>query len=224
MNSATARIRGLPGARPAFPSSGPLDRLLKSAACRWQPRPRQRLRPATGRRGSRRAPGGRRGRWPGRAGPERGAGRRRCGTAAAPRSRPASTAAISRFWICTWIAWIDPGREQAAGADGVELVRRRGAAREGRAEQVGRRDRVLDGEVDADAADRRHGVGGVADAEQAGPVPRARAGRRHGSSFTSSQSRSSPTRSAQERARRRRPRRGTRRCRAARPRRCRPWG
>ena len=31
--------------------------------------------------------------------------------------------------------------------------------------------RVLNGEVDADAAYRRHGVGGVADAEQAGTVP-----------------------------------------------------
>ncbi len=30
---------------------------------------------------------------------------------------------------------------------------------------------VLNGEVDADAADGRHGVGGVADAEQAGAVP-----------------------------------------------------
>ena len=33
------------------------------------------------------------------------------------------------------------------------------------------RDRVLDGEVDAHAADRRHRVRGVADAEQTGPVP-----------------------------------------------------
>ena len=38
-------------------------------------------------------------------------------------------------------------------------------------EEVGGRDRVLDGQVDADAADRRHGVRGVADAEEPGPVP-----------------------------------------------------
>ena len=38
-------------------------------------------------------------------------------------------------------------------------------------QEVGGGDGVLDGEVDADAADGGHGVGGVADAEQAGPVP-----------------------------------------------------
>ena len=41
-------------------------------------------------------------------------------------------------------------------------------AASGAGEDVGRGDRVLDGEIDADAADRRHGVGGVADA-RAGP-------------------------------------------------------
>ena len=38
-------------------------------------------------------------------------------------------------------------------------------------EDIGRGDSILDGEVDADTADRRHGVGGVADAEEAGAVP-----------------------------------------------------
>ena len=38
-------------------------------------------------------------------------------------------------------------------------------------EQVGGGDRVLHREVDADAAGRGHGVRGVADAEQARPVP-----------------------------------------------------
>ena len=42
-----------------------------------------------------------------------------------------------------------------------------------RDEQVGGGDGILDGEVDADAADGRHGVGGVADAEQAGAMPAA---------------------------------------------------
>ena len=41
----------------------------------------------------------------------------------------------------------------------------------GAGEDVGGRDRVLDREVDADPADRRHGVGGIADREQAGPLP-----------------------------------------------------
>jgi hypothetical protein len=44
-------------------------------------------------------------------------------------------------------------------------------ARERAGEDVGRGDRVLDREVDADAADRRHGVGGIADRQQARPVP-----------------------------------------------------
>ena len=37
--------------------------------------------------------------------------------------------------------------------------------------QVRRRDRVLDGEVDADTSDGRHGVRGIADAKQPRPVP-----------------------------------------------------
>ena len=36
---------------------------------------------------------------------------------------------------------------------------------------IGRGDCVLNGEIDADAADRRHGVGRVADAQQAGLIP-----------------------------------------------------
>ena len=42
---------------------------------------------------------------------------------------------------------------------------------EGFDEDVGGGDCVLNGEVDADAADGRHGVRGVADAEEAGEVP-----------------------------------------------------
>ena len=38
-------------------------------------------------------------------------------------------------------------------------------------EDVGGGDGVLNGEVDADAADGGHGVGGVADAEEAGEMP-----------------------------------------------------
>ena len=45
------------------------------------------------------------------------------------------------------------------------------AARERAGEDVGGGDRVLDGEVDADAADRRHRVRRIADRQQPGPVP-----------------------------------------------------
>ena len=37
-------------------------------------------------------------------------------------------------------------------------------------ENIGGGDRVLNGEIDADAADRRHGVGRIADAEQPRPA------------------------------------------------------
>ena len=40
-----------------------------------------------------------------------------------------------------------------------------------RGEDVGRRDRILDGEVDPDPADRRHRMGGVANRQQARAVP-----------------------------------------------------
>ena len=65
----------------------------------------------------------------------------------------------------------DPRREQPPL---LHLVKQRIdilAARQRPGEDVGGRDRVLDREVDADAADRRHGVRGIADREQPGPVP-----------------------------------------------------
>ena len=49
-----------------------------------------------------------------------------------------------------------------------------GVVAEGFGEEVGGGDGVLQGDVDADAADRGHGVGGVADAEQAGEDQRSR--------------------------------------------------
>ena len=36
---------------------------------------------------------------------------------------------------------------------------------------VGRGDSVLDGQIDTDTSDRRHGMGCIADAQQAGPMP-----------------------------------------------------
>ena len=50
-------------------------------------------------------------------------------------------------------------------------------------EDVRGRDRVLDGQVDADPADRRHGVRGVADREQAGPPPACQPVERHRQQF-----------------------------------------
>ena len=59
----------------------------------------------------------------------------------------------------------------AALLDPLEVVVGEGVGAEGAGEDVGGGDRVLQGDVDADAADRGHGVGGVADAEQAGGGP-----------------------------------------------------
>ena len=54
------------------------------------------------------------------------------------------------------------------------------ATREGRRQNVCRRDRVLNREVDADATNGRHRVRGVADAEKARPAPFAQAVDLHG--------------------------------------------
>ncbi len=52
--------------------------------------------------------------------------------------------------------------------DAGEIVGCCGVGEEGFGEDVGGGDGVLQGDVDADAADGGHGVGGVSDAEQAG--------------------------------------------------------
>jgi hypothetical protein len=62
----------------------------------------------------------------------------------------------------------EPGRQLAATLHRAQLVGRRCAAAKRGGQQVRRRDRVLDREVDPDAADRRHRVRGIADAEQPG--------------------------------------------------------
>src|SRR5580658_141879 len=69
----------------------------------------------------------------------------------------------------------DPRRQNAPLLDRAQALDRDRAAAERRRQDIRRRDRVLDGEVDADAADRRHGVGGVADAQQPRPIPAAQA-------------------------------------------------
>ena len=65
----------------------------------------------------------------------------------------------------------DAGGELAAVLDVVEGELGDDAGGEYGREDAGGGDGVLNGEVDADAADGGHGVGGVADAEEAGAVP-----------------------------------------------------
>ena len=63
------------------------------------------------------------------------------------------------------------GREIAPSLDLVQVLQRHRAAAQARGQNVGGRDRILDGKVHTDAADRRHCMIGIADAEQAGPGP-----------------------------------------------------
>ena len=56
---------------------------------------------------------------------------------------------------------LDPGKQPV---DRLTPGERRG-------EDIGRRHRILDGEVDPHPADRRHGVGGIADRQQPRPMP-----------------------------------------------------
>ena len=53
-----------------------------------------------------------------------------------------------------------------------KLIARRPLAAQGQGEDIGRRDRVLNREIDADAADRRHRMRGVADAQKPRLVPK----------------------------------------------------
>ena len=62
-------------------------------------------------------------------------------------------------------------RKPAAPRDPGEVALPQAAGAQWLGQQVGRGHRVLDREVDPHPADWRHGVGGVADAQQARPVP-----------------------------------------------------
>ena len=81
---------------------------------------------------------------------------------------------MTRFWTRTWSRWVTRAGNLAAVLDGGEVGLGEAALAQGAGQEVGGRDRVLDGEVDADAADRRHGVRRVADAQQARAVPASR--------------------------------------------------
>ena len=74
-------------------------------------------------------------------------------------------------------ATLDAGEEGLGNACGGH------ECEQGLGEDVGGGDGVLDGEIDTDAADRRHGVRGVADAEQARSVPLLEAVDLHGEQF-----------------------------------------
>ena len=74
-------------------------------------------------------------------------------------------------WASLLRALDDAGREQSPILHLVEQWIDILAARQRAGKDVRGRDRILDGEIDADPADRRHGVGGIADREQPGPMP-----------------------------------------------------
>ena len=65
----------------------------------------------------------------------------------------------------------DARRKFAALLDAFERVDRYRSTPQRLGENIGGSYRVLHREIDADAADRRHGVRGVADADEARPVP-----------------------------------------------------
>jgi len=135
-----------------------------------------------------------------------------------PITRP-----ITRFWIRTWRRWVNRVGKLTPALHILKVVRCRRPSLERGRQDVGRGDRVLDGQVDADASDRGHRVGRIADAEEAGPVPGLERSTVTVKSLISSQALSSPTRSCMT-ARSPRYSRGTTRCPFDAARRGRPWG
>ena len=76
-----------------------------------------------------------------------------------------------RFCMKTCMAWVARVGQETARLHGLEVRIGQPAFAQRRRQDVRGRDRILDREIDADAADRRHGVRGIADAEHAGPPP-----------------------------------------------------
>src|SRR5215471_17834945 len=64
-----------------------------------------------------------------------------------------------------------PGRPRSAALDLAEIAQPWLSFPQHRRENVRRRDRILDGEVDSDTAYRRHRMRRVADAEKSAPRP-----------------------------------------------------
>ena len=108
-----------------------------------------------------------------------------------------STGCTTRFCASTCIRCVTRRRELAPLLHAGEIVLRERPVLQRLPQQVGGGHRVLDREIDADAAHGRHGVRGVADAQQPRPVPRAQpVDARRSSSLTSSHDFSSSTRVA----------------------------
>ena len=76
-----------------------------------------------------------------------------------------------RSWANFCAPWMTRVGNSRRSCDLVEQRIDVVAARQRTGEDIRRRDRILDREIDADPADRRHGVGGIADREQPGPMP-----------------------------------------------------
>src|SRR5579863_4534286 len=65
----------------------------------------------------------------------------------------------------------EPGRELAAALYLCEIASADGAFAKGTRQHISRRHSVLDRKIDPNTAYRRHGVGRVSNAEQAGAIP-----------------------------------------------------
>ena len=115
-------------------------------------------------------------------------------------------------------------RQGAAALHGGEMRIGQRAVAQRHGEDVGGGDGVLDREVDADPADRRHRVRAVADAQQARPPPALQPIDRDGQQLDIVPVAQFARPGRAETARSRRYRRGTRRGRAPAPRRTRPCG
>ncbi len=119
-------------------------------------------------------------------GEEAGSGRASGGPAARVIAAPPSTRPMIASWA-SFLSRLDQARRQeAAGLDIVEQVVDRFASRHGAGQGIGGGNRVLDGEIDADAADRGHGVGSHADGERFRAVPAIQPTERDGSKGRSS--------------------------------------
>ena len=82
-----------------------------------------------------------------------------------------STGDSTSFWIATCARWVTRVGQSRRRWTAPRSSAVQAPLAQWHCQQVGRRHRVLDGQVDADAADRRHRMRGVANAQQSLPVP-----------------------------------------------------